>query len=168
MNDCGKKWYAIYVRSKSEKKVAIELEYANIEHYLPIVKVLKTWSDRKKWIEEPLFKSYVFVHIDQKDYYNAINVPNAVKYISFAGKAVVVPPEQIEAIKYFLNEKSPQMIDDVDLQKGMQVEIIVGSMTGLKGELVEVKGKNRVKIRIDVVNKSLTLQIPKSKLRLIG
>lgn len=167
MADSTKNWYAIYVRSKSEKKVGIEFEYANIDYYLPIIKVLKTWTDRKKWIEEPLFKSYIFVHIDQKDYYNAINVPNAVKYISFEGKAVVIPPQQIEAIKYFLKEVSPEIIDDNDMKTGMKVEIIVGDMTGLKGELIEINGKSRVKIRIDVVNKSITLQIPKNKLRVI-
>ncbi len=167
MNDSGKKWYAMYVRSKSEKKVALELEYAQIEYYLPIIKVLRTWSDRKKWVEEPLFKSYIFVHIDQQDYFNAINVPNAVKYIAFEGKAVAVPPQQIEAIKYFLNEENPQLFDHIELEKGMKVEITAGSMIGLTGELIEVHGKNRVKVRIDVVASSITLQIPKSKLRLI-
>ncbi len=162
-----KKWFAMYVRSKSEKKVALELEFAKIDHYLPIIKVLKTWSDRKKWVEEPLFRSYVFVYINQQQYFEAINTPNAVKYISFEGKAVEIPQQQIEAIKYFLNEKNPMLVNDLELTKGMLVEITVGSMTGLKGELIEINGKNRVKIRIDVVNKSLVLQVPKNKLRVI-
>ncbi|MFA5420215.1 MAG: UpxY family transcription antiterminator [Bacteroidales bacterium] len=167
MDNQDKKWYAIYVRAKSEKKVALELDYANVDYYLPLIKVLKTWSDRKKWIEEPLFKSYIFVSVSPADYFKAINVPNAVRYISFEHKAVAIPPQQIEAIKYFLNQKEPVLSEEVDMKKGMKVEIILGEMTGLTGELIELNGKHRVKIRIDVVNKSISIVIPKSKLRVI-
>ena len=55
----------------------------------------------------------------------------------------------------------------MEMKKGMKVEIILGNLTGLKGELIELNGKERVKIRIDVVNKSITLQIPKNKLKVI-
>ncbi|MBU3928152.1 MAG: UpxY family transcription antiterminator [Bacteroidetes bacterium] len=167
MIESNKNWYAIYVKSRSEKKVAIELDAAGIDYYLPIIRVLKTWSDRKKWIEEPLFKSYIFVNIDQSEFYKAINIPNSVRYISFEGKAVVIPPQQIEAIKYFLEEINPPQVDEMEMKKGMKVEIILGNLTGLKGELIELNGKERVKIRIDVVNKSITLQIPKNKLKVI-
>lgn len=162
-----KLWYALYVKSRTEKKVASELLANNINYYLPIQKVLKQWSDRKKWVEEPLFKSYIFVHIHLDDYYKVLQIPAAVKYISFEGKAVVVPPTQIEAIKYFLNEKDPENIESQDWIKGKKVEIISGNLTGLMGELVEVKGKNRVSIEIEAINRSILLQIPKSKLRVI-
>ncbi len=160
-------WHAIYVKFRSEKKVAVEYEAENINYYLPLIKVLKTWSDRKKWIEEPLFRSYIFVYVNASEYYKALNVPNALKYISFENKAVVIPNQQIEAIKFFLEETNPPTPEVNLLQKGMKVEIIQGSMTGLRGELVEVSGKKRVIIQIDVVAKSITLQIPASKLRII-
>ena len=70
-----KKWYALYTRSRSEKKVLIELQYAQIEAYLPLVTRLKMWSDRKKKVEEPLFRSYIFVYIDEREYFTALNVP---------------------------------------------------------------------------------------------
>lgn len=160
-------WYAIYVKSRAEKKVAIELEAENVTYYLPLIKVLRSWTDRKKWVEEPLFKSYIFVYVNKSEYYKAIYVPNALKYVSFEKQAVIIPEQQIEAIKYFLEETEPPIPDEIALKRGMMVEIIQGSMTGLKGELVEVNGKNRVKVQIDVVAKSITLQIPPSKLRVI-
>ncbi|HDO06779.1 MAG TPA: hypothetical protein ENG85_03760, partial [Bacteroidetes bacterium] len=67
-----KVWYALYVRSRTEKKVAVELEGADIDFYLPLEKRLRQWSDRKKWVEEPLFRSYIFVHITQKEYYKVL------------------------------------------------------------------------------------------------
>lgn len=162
-----KSWYALYVKSRTEKRVASELEALKIDHYLPIQKVLKQWSDRKKWVEEPLFRSYVFVQVSQQEYFEVLQIVGAVKYISFEGKAVVIPPQQIEAIKYFLNEKDPENMDFQKWEKGKKVEIISGSMIGLIGELVDVKGKNRVSIQIEAVNRTILLRIPKSKLRVI-
>ena len=94
-----KSWFAIYVKSRTEKKVSAELDKLGIDHYLPLLKVLKQWSDRKKWVIEPLFKSYIFVYIDTAQYYDVLKAINVVRYITFEGKAVAIPPQQIEAIK---------------------------------------------------------------------
>ena len=161
-----KTWYAIYVKSRTEKKVAVELEAEDIDFYLPLEKRLKQWSDRKKWVEEPLFRSYIFVHIENKDYYRAL-VRNTVKYITFEGKAVPVPPQQIEAVKMYLNEKEPIQPNDEDWETGKEVEVMAGKLTGLKGVLLEAKGRTRVKVEIEVVGSAIILQIPKSKLRLV-
>lgn len=160
-----KTWYAIYVKSKSEKKVAAELGVAGIAHYLPLKKTLKQWSDRKKWIEEPLFRSYVFVNIDQKDYYAVLQTHGVVKYISFEGKAVAIPSQQIDAIRYFLSEESPEELESYHWNEGQKVEIISGSMAGLIAKLVEIKGKNWLKIEIEAIGHSITIQIQKNKLK---
>ena len=162
-----KTWFAVYVKSRSEKKVALEFEIEGIDFYLPLVKKLKQWSDRKKWVEEPLFRSYIFVYIEQKQYYEVLQTQNVVKYVTFEGKAVPIRDEQIEAVRYFLNEKDPENIDNQIWEKGQKVEVISGSMTGLSGELVEVRGKKKVKVEIEVVGKTLLIQIPKSKLRFL-
>jgi transcription antitermination factor NusG len=162
-----KTWYAVYVKSRFEKKVAAELASKGIEYYLPLQKILKQWSDRKKWVEEPLFRSYIFVRILQSEYYEVLNTVGAVKYITFEGKAVPVPEPQIEAIRYYLDEKDPEMLEDLHWEKGQRVEVIAGSLTGLVGELVEVKGKNKVSVEIEAVGRTILLRIPKSKLRVI-
>lgn len=160
-------WYAIYVKSRTEKKVALELTYNGIENYLPQVKRLKQWSDRKKWVEEPLFRSYIFVHIDQNQYHDVLQTIGVVKYIMFEGQAVTIPVEQIEAIKYYLEESDPENVNDTDWEQGRKVEVISGSMTGLLGHLVEVHGKHKVKVEIEAVGSSLLIYIPKNKLRII-
>jgi len=163
----NKTWYAIYVKSRTEKKVASLLEENGISFFLPLIRVLKQWSDRKKWIDEPLFKSYVFVNIEEKQYYEVLQVPGVVRYITFERKAVPIREQQIEAIKYFLNEKEPEFDAEQKWEKGQQVEVISGSMTGLIGQLVDVKGKHKVSITIDAINRTLLIQIPKTKLRII-
>jgi transcription antitermination factor NusG len=167
MSKQEKSWYAVYVKSRTEKKVAIEFKYEDIDYYLPIIKRLKQWSDRKKWVEEPLFRSYVFVNIEPKDYYKVLQVQGAVKYISFEGHAVPIPEPQINAIKYYLEETDPENYDELSWKKGQKVEVISGSMTGLLGQLIELRGKHIVKVEIETVGSSLLIQIPKNKLRII-
>ena len=162
-----KLWYAIYTRSRAEKKAALELDFQKISYYLPLIKRLKQWSDRKKWVEEPLFRSYIFVYIEQKDYYKVLQNPYLVRYVTFEGKAVPIPEKQIAAVRYFLEETVQDEPENVEFIKGHRVEVISGKLTGLTGELIEVNGKHKVKVQIDVVGKSIVIYIPKSKLRLL-
>lgn len=163
-----KTWYVLYVKSRTEKKVAVEFDYSNVEYYLPLIKRLKQWSDRKKLIEEPLFRGYVFVNINIKEYDKVVHTQNVVKFISFEGSAVPIPEVQINAIKLYVKDNDLQDIDDSTLVVGQEVEVISGNLVGLKGNLVEVKGKKKVKVQIETVNSSIIVSIPKSKLRIIG
>ncbi len=167
-NKAEKIWYALYVKSRTEKKVAVELEGTGIDFYLPLEKRLKKWSDRKKWVEEPLFRSYIFVHITPKEYYKVLQTRGVVKYISFEGKAVPVPPQQIDAIKIYLSEMDPILNEDQDWEEGKEVEVMSGKLTGLRGVLIKAKGKNRVKVEIEVVGSAIILNIPRKQLRIVG
>ncbi len=162
-----KSWFAVYVKSRTEKKVAIEFQKLGVDYFLPLIKELRQWSDRKKWIEAPLFRSYIFVQIEQKDYFKVLQAQGATRYITFEGKAVPIPPQQIEAIKYYLNGKDHEAIDDTAWEKGKKVEIISGSLSGLMGELVEVKGKHKIKVEIEAVGRTLLIEIKRNKLRML-
>lgn len=160
-------WYAVYCKSRNEKKVSKLLVENGIDHFLPLVKTLKQWSDRKKWVEEPLFKSYLFVNITPGQYYDVLNIPGAIRYITFEGKAVAVPEKQILAIKLFLNEEEDKTITVDKFQVGDKIEIMKGSLVGLQGNLVKIHGKQKVKIEIESVGQSLILTIPKAHLKII-
>lgn len=160
-----KKWYAIYTRSRAEKQIHELLLKAGIESYLPLRKVLKQWSDRKKWIEEPLFRSYIFVHISEAEYYNVLNTPGTVRFITFEGKAVAIPPQQIEAMKQFVNTGQELPDVDIKLEPGSMVDIIAGPMKGISGELLEIMGKKKVRIEIDGLGQAVYLELPASHIR---
>jgi len=157
-------WYAVYVRSKGEKKVLVELEYLGIEAYLPLVTRVKQWSDRKKKVEEPLFRSYVFVRIHEAQFYTVRGVLGVVKYISFEGKPAIIPDQQIEAIHFFLNEQEDhESIDTEKLEEGQLVRIKHGHMAGLIGRMVNYKNRYRLLVQIEAVGQILSLNIPRSK-----
>jgi transcription antitermination factor NusG len=162
-----KSWFAVYVKSKTEKKVATEFHKLGIEYFLPLVKELRQWSDRKKWVEVPLFRSYIFVHIEPKEHFAVLQVTGTVRYITFEGKAVEIPQRQIEAVRYYLNGADLDTTGDLVWEKGKKVEIISGSLTGLSGELIEVKGKYKVKVEIEAVGSSILIEIKRNKLRVL-
>jgi transcription antitermination factor NusG len=161
----GKTWYAIYTRPRWEKKVSAQLDEKEIENYLPLIKTLKIWSDRKKWVQEPLFKSYLFVHVNKHEYIPALQTPGVVKYVSFEKRAVAIPPLQIEAVKAFIESGEEFTAEIPDIKIGDRVVIVRGSLNGLEGILIKYQKKNRVRVIIDGIQQSLHLNLPLSYLR---
>jgi len=161
-------WYAIYTRANAEKKLLENLQEKNIEAYLPVRKVLKVWSDRKKWIEEPLFRCYLFVKVSYKEYFNALNTPGVVCYVSFGGRAQSIPEKQISSIKTFLNQYDHEVTLSFErIQKGVMVEVLTGTLKGIKGEVLNVYGQTRLSIRIDSMNCCLQANISKDEVKLL-
>ncbi|NVO21401.1 MAG: UpxY family transcription antiterminator [Bacteroidetes bacterium] len=159
-------WYAIYTRSRTEKKVYTELIKRNIHVFLPLHKTVRQWSDRKKTVEVPLFNSYLFVCINEKEYLTALQVEGVVRYVTFEGKAVSIPPQQIEAIKAYIDEGTPAYEESlINLEAGVNIEITRGPMMGLNGILLNFHGKHRVKVEIDCVGQSLIIDVPRTSLR---
>lgn len=154
-------WYAAYTKPRNEKKILARLLEQGIEAYLPLQRVLKQWSDRKKWVEEPLFRSYIFVRIAQNDYLKVLNTVGVVRYITFEGKAVKVPDSDINLIKTLLQQNLEIETTQDAIAPGTKVEVILGNFAGIKGELVEHAGKQKVIIRIETINHSMLVTLPK-------
>lgn len=153
-------WYAVYTKSRSEKKTFTLLVQRGIEAYLPLQKKLKQWSDRKKWVEEPLFNSYVFVKISEKEYYEVLQTPGVVKYVTFSKKAAPIREEQIIFLKSILNSDIEIELIDYKFSKGQKVKIIAGPFQGKVGELADVKNTKQFLIRFDEIGQALSLKIP--------
>ena len=161
-------WYAIYTRANGEKKLLSNLLKKKIECYLPMRKVLKVWSDRKKWVEEPLFRCYVFVKVSYKEFFNVLNTPGSVCYVSFGGKAQPIPAVQISNIKTFLSQVDHEVTLSYErIQKGALVEVLYGSLQGIRGEVINICGQNRLLIRIDSMNCNLYANITREEVKMI-
>ncbi len=166
-NDEGRKWFAIYVKSRYEKKVNKFLDDMDVESFLPLITRMKQWSDRKKRVEEPLFRSYLFVNISLNDFYRILGVPGVVKFVTFEKKPVPVPENQIQAIKMYVNDIDLHDIDYNDIKEGELVKIKSGHLKDLIGRFVEIKGKHRIIVDIDVVGKTIPINIARSNVEAI-
>ena len=135
-----------------------------IENYLPLQKTLKQWSDRRKLVSEPLFRSYVFVCINHQEHLSTLQTPGVVKFIIFERKAVPIPPLQIEAIRVFVDTGEEMLFDIPDIEIGDRVVVTRGVLKGLEGTLVQVSNKHRMRIMIEGIQQSLHLKMPASYL----
>ena len=118
-------------------------------------------------MQEPLFKSYVFVFSNDKQYVSILNVYGVVKFVCFEKEAVVVPENQILAIKKFVSEyengEEYKMNNDEELKVGQMVRIINGPMKGLEGRLDTIRNKRHLIVYIDVVGQCIPVHIPRAK-----
>jgi transcription antitermination factor NusG len=127
---------------------------------------LKHFCDRKKWVEEPLFKGYIFVKVSYKEFFDVINTTGAVCYISFGGRAQSIPEVQINNVKTFLAQSECEITVSYDrIQKGISVEVLYGAFKGIKGEVVSILGQSRLLIRIDSMNCGLFANIAKEEVK---
>jgi len=157
----GKKWFAIYTKPRAEKKVNEQLQKYGYEVYLPLKKEVRQWKDRLKKVEVPLFNSYIFVKINTKEYYEIPKlIKGFVKFVTIGGEKVAVRDEEIITIKRLLDYSSEKIdVLNEDFKLNEKVEIKNGKLKGLRGKLVEFRGKNRLAIRIDSLSTDLLVEI---------
>ncbi len=160
-------WLALYTRSRFEKKVYNSLHEMGIESFLPLQKTLRQWKDRKKWVQEPLIRSYCFVNVNQKTYYLPLTVPGAVKYIWFNHKPAPISEEEIELLKSL--SLSTYRVDTLPtpLIIGQKVKVIAGILNGYEGEVMQLNGKHKVLFRISNLPVSACVEIPNNYLQVL-
>jgi len=153
------KWYAVYTRQNHEKKVEELLQEKNIEVFLPKRKTLRKWSDRKKWVEEPLFRPYVFVNISNKEYFKVLQTPSVKNYICFEGRAAQIKDNEIMFIKALVNEPVAYEVINVNCRLFQKVIVTAGPFKGFTGVVIREKDKTKFAVRIEQVNYLISLDI---------
>ena len=159
----SKRWFAIYTRPRWEKKVTALLVQKGIESYCPLNKVRRRWSDRIKTIEEPLFKSYVFVKVDEDERTNVRMTDGVVNFVYWNGKPALIREKEIQTIRKFLNEHENVSVVKMNFEPDERVRVTAGPMMDHEGKVLEIKNK-MVKVCIDSLGYMLIAYIDKSKL----
>ena len=160
----NKKWIAVYTKPRHEKTVENELLKKGFEVYLPILKERRKWSDRKKWVEFPLFRSYIFVKTEIKNSLFVLQTMGVVKVIKFGGEIAVIQNDSIQAIKLMIEGGyMPEAIDY--FVKGETVEVKNGPLKGLIGEVTRVDNSDRLLVRVDAIQHSVSVQIDRGYLK---
>src|SRR5690606_6809165 len=143
------RWYPVYTNSRAEKKAHQELQKKGIEVYLPLKKELKQWSDRKKIVEEPLFKSYIFVRISNKEYAEVLMTQGISRFLYFSGKIAVMPYKQKEDLKLLMAAGEDLELIAHEIQPGEKVLVHAGPFKGMIAELVSIKNKKSLVLKLE-------------------
>ena len=155
------KWHVLYTKPRWEKKVHELLLEKKIESYCPLNKVRRKWSDRIKTVEEPLFKSYVFVKITDEEQSKVRMTHGVVNFVYWLGKPAVVKNAEIEVIRKFLNEYDNVVTEPIKLQPKSKVKIRQGIFMDKEATVLRVLG-NKVQVVIESIGYSLVAFLDKS------
>src|SRR5688572_14469709 len=151
-------WFALQTRSRHEKVVRSQLEMQKVETFLPTMKRVSQWTDRKKEIEVPLFAGYCSGKFSLADRVPVLQSQGVVRVVGSAGKPEPVPDEEINALKRLISN-SCNYICHPFLKEGMLVEVINGPMQGVKGRLIRGTKNSRLVVSISLIQRSVSIEI---------
>ena len=150
----SKRWLVAIVRICHEKKTSERLTKMGIENFLPIQQEVHQWSDRRKMITSVLLPMMVFVHVDPKERMEVLSFSTVSRYMVMRGESspAVIPDEQMARFRFMLDYSAESVsMNSSPLARGEQVRVIKGPLTGLVGELVNVDGKSKIAVRLNML-----------------
>jgi transcriptional antiterminator RfaH len=153
------KWYPVATRPRAEKKACQALIKKGIETYLPLNRQLKQWSDRKKWVEEPFLKSYLFVQIAEHQQAEVLMTPGIARFIYFSGRVTSMPDRQINELKLLMASPFELEVTEEDLQPGEKIVIKAGPLKGLIGEIISYRSQKQLVIRLESLGYSIIVHM---------
>ena len=155
-------WYVVYTKPRSEKKLTESLNKLGISNYLPLLRKRKKWSDRHKWIEEPIFTSYVFVQIEfERQSLNVLKIPQAVSFVMTGSQPAIISDTDLEILRISLENfaESLSVKDTSQLIEGLKVRIHEGPFAGRDAVIERIHGKTLVLVAFPALSKSVQVEI---------
>jgi transcriptional antiterminator RfaH len=161
--EAGKKWRALYVSSRQEKKIFELLSDKGIEAYVPFIKTMRQWSDRKKMVELPLLNGYVFVRISDFENDVVVQTRGVVNFVRIEGKIALVRDIEIERLKQLIDLGYQMEISGIKHQytEGQKIKITSGIFKNIDGFVVETKEGKFIDVLLDSIGQSIRVKLPK-------
>ncbi len=159
-----KQWIAVYTKPRHEKTVFNQFEEKGIESYLPLIRQKHRWSDRMKWVETPIFKSYIFAKIELKDNLSVLQTQGVHNIVKFQNKIAVIPDEQINNLRKMIEGGFDPLPSDYFVI-GDEVEVVSGPLRGLTGIVSRNDAPDKLIIKIDVIQHAVAVQIESKYLK---
>jgi transcription antitermination factor NusG len=157
-----KSWYPVYTQPRAEKKAYQALTDKGFEAYLPLHRQLKQWSDRKKWVEEPFIKSYIFVNIAQHEQADILMTKGISRFLYFMGKPASMPNRQITELKLLMASPYELEVTEEDLQPGEKIMIKAGPLKGMTGEIISQRSQKQLILRLESIGCSIIVHVAAS------
>ncbi len=156
----GAQWYALHTRPQHEKSVANHLQKQGITTFLPLVREVHRWSDRKKVVHLPLFTCYTFIHmrLEPESWAKVMGATGVIRFVGVRGQGVPIPESQIDAVQTLLSSSLSYQICPF-LQVGQRVRVRGGALDRVEGILLARSGERTLVISVEPIQRSLSVQI---------
>jgi transcription antitermination factor NusG len=155
--DARPHWYVAYTLPRHEKSVADRLINQDIETYLPLYSLVRTWNRRRVEVELPLFPGYVFVKMVIANRVRVLAHPGVIRLVGVNGSAVALPEGEVERLRSYLATWKAQPYPF--LTSGKQVRIRSGPFVGIEGRIIRRKGTMRLIVSLELIQRSILLEM---------
>lgn len=165
MKNLNQNWNLIYTRPSQENKVADQLSERGITFFLPKVRTVRQWHDRKKVVNTSLFPSYIFIQLNDKyDYYKCTKLDGFCYFVKFGDQLAHVSQKIIDDIDLIVNKGKSVEVSSNPIKPKQQMIITQGSLRGLSCEVVKCNGKQKICVHVNLFNRSILADMPPSLL----
>jgi len=158
VNRLQNRWYAAHTRANHEKRVAEQLGQRAVEHFLPLYQSVRKWTDRRKRLEVPLFPGYIFVRLPLQERMRVLEIPSVARLVGFDNLPAPLPDDEMEAMRNGLTGQL-RAVPHPYLKVGRRVRIIRGPLESREGILLRNKSGFRVVLSIDLIMRSVAVEI---------
>jgi transcription termination/antitermination protein NusG len=160
-------WYALYTRSRHEKHVAVQLQQRNIEFFLPLYSSVRRWKDRRVNLQLPLFPSYIFVHTSLQHRIEVLNISGAVRFVASTGRPAGLLESDLLRLRAGLDQGLRAQPHPY-LKVGRRVRVRCGPLAGTEGILLRKKDQFRLIVSIELVMRSVAVEIDAADVEPLG
>jgi transcription antitermination factor NusG len=160
-------WFAVYTSPCREKRVSSHLAARNVEHFLPLTRTPRRWKNGLKvTLEQPLFAGYLFVKIDRADRIRVLQLPGVQSLVGAGRHPIPLSTQEIETLRLGVELHNAEPCSYINV--GQKARICSGPLQGTIGIITRRKGRLRFVLNVDLIMKSISLEIDESQLQLVG
>ncbi len=164
---CAARWYAVKVKSNREKVVAQSLEGKGYEVFLPSYLASRRWSDRVKEVSLPFFPGYVFCRMEAKRRLPILTIPGVVLIVGFGKEPTPVEDHEISGLQLIVRSGAAAEPWPF-LKVGRTVRLDSGPLRDLEGILVEIKSQHRLVVSVNLLQRSVAVQVERGSVTPLG
>ena len=151
-------WYVIRTKPKHEIKSAKILEDLGVDVYCPVITEIRQWSDRKKKVTLPLFKTYVFANLDASSRNKVFEAPGVLGFLNWMNKPAIARNAEIEAIRSWMNNDKLDGFEVDSLKPGDRVKIKTGKLAN-KEAIIQETGAKKLKLILPDIGWTVTANV---------
>lgn len=158
-NSIAEKWYAIYTKSRFERKINNALQKSGFQTFLPLIKENRVWSDRVKSVEIPLLPSYVFVKTHYTDFSKFYHFPGFLRFVSMEGRPCTLKEDDINLLRQLVRGDLQTKVSS-NCKVGDVVRVIKGPLRGWEGRIERKMGESRIVFHFSSIQQAISVDIP--------
>lgn len=168
LDESEPRWFAVYTKYKREKLVQKRLQEQGIHAYLPIQRLTRRYERKVKTVELPLISCYVFTRITKKNYIPVLNTADVLHFVKFSQNLIAIPDREIRLLQRITGEGIEVEVEPKSFRVGEEVEIVAGSLAGVRGILHQKDRKHNFVIELNSIGYTLCISVEPAMLKRVS